>query len=87
MAEVDGTTVSLSWTAVTNPNYVRQVVRRRDVSVVPEDWTEITVGLDDTAYSDTGLTSGTTYRYRVRAYKDNGNYGEEKDGFADAVIP
>ena len=87
MVEVDGTTVDLSWTATTNPNYVRQVVRRRDVSVVPEDWTEITVGLDDTAYSDTGLTSGTTYRYRVRAYKDNGNYGEEKDGFSDAVIP
>ena len=87
MAEVDRTTVNLSWTAATNPNYVRQVVRRRDVSVVPEDWTEITVGLDDTAYSDTGLTSGVTYRYRVRAYKSNGHYGQEKEGFADAVIP
>ena len=87
MAEVDGTTVNLSWTAATNPNYVRQVLRRRDVSVVPEDWTEITVGLDGTAYSDTGLSSGVTYRYRVRAYKSNGHYGQEKEGFADAVIP
>ena len=81
--------MSLSWTAATNPNYVEQVVRRRDLSVSPTVWTEIDVGLEDTSYADTGLTSGKTYRYRVRAYKDRANnkYGEEVGGYVDAVIP
>ena len=89
MAEVDGMTVDLSWTAATNPNYVEQVVRRRDLSVSPLVWTEIDVGLEDTSYADTGLTSGKTYRYRVRAYKDRANnkYGEQVGGYVDAVIP
>ena len=45
------------------------------------------VGLNDTTYSDTGLTGGVTYRYRVRSYKQmvDGNYGES--GHAEAVIP
>ena len=87
MAVVDGTTVDLSWTAATNPNYVRQVVFRRDFAVNPIQWTEIPVGLNDATYSDTGLTSGITYRYRVRSYKQmvGGNYGES--GHAEAVIP
>ena len=84
---MDGTTVDLSWTVATNPNYVRQVVFRRDVAVNPIQWTEIDVGLNDTTYSDTGLTGGVTYRYRVRSYKQlvGGNYGES--GHAEAVIP
>ena len=88
-ATVSGTSVELSWELGTNPNYVEQVVLRRDLSVRPPVWTEIDVGLGDVSYVDTGLTSGETYRYRVRAYKDRANdrYGEEKGGFADAVIP
>ena len=87
MAVVAGTTVNLSWTVATNPNYVRQVVFRRDFAVNPIQWTEIPVVLDDATYSDTGLTSGITYRYRVRSYKQlvDGNYGES--GHAEAVIP
>ena len=86
---MNGTSVDLSWRLGTNPNYVEQVVRRRDLSVRPPVWTEIDVGLADTSYTDTGLTSGKTYRYRVRAYKDRASnkYGEEKGGFVDAVIP
>ena len=86
MAVVDGTTVDLSWTVATNPNYVRQVLFRRDFAVNPIQWTEIPVGLDDATYSDTGLTGGITYRYRVRSYKQmvGGNYGES--GHAEAVI-
>ena len=87
MAVVDGTTVDLSWTVATNPNYVRQVLFRRDFAVNPIQWTEIPVGLNDATYSDTGLTGGITYRYRVRSYKQmvGGNYGES--GHAEAVIP
>ena len=87
MAEVSGTTVNLSWTAATNPNYTSQRLLRRVAGVSPIQWTEIPLDVGVTTYTDTGLTSGTTYRYRVRAYKDNGNYGEEQGGFADAVIP
>ena len=88
MAAVDGTTVNLSWTAATNPNYTSQRLLRRVAGVSPIIWTEIPLAdANVTAYTDTGLTSGTTYRYRVRAYKDSGNYGGEKGGFADAVIP
>ena len=87
MAVLDGTTVELSWTAATNPNYVRQVLFRRNFGVNPIQWTEIAVGLNDTTYTDAGLTSGITYRYRVRSYKQlvGGNYGES--GHAEAVIP
>ena len=45
MAVVDGTTVDLSWTVATNPNYVRQVLFRRVSGVSPIQWTEIPVGL------------------------------------------
>ena len=87
VAVVDGTTVTLSWTAATNPNYTSQRLLRRVAGVSPVVWTEIPLAVDVTTYTDAGLTSGVTYRYRVRAYKDSGNYGEEKGGFADAVIP
>ena len=87
MAAVDETTVNLSWTAATNSNYTSQRLLRRVAGVSPIDWTEISVGVDDTTYMDTGLTSGTTYRYRVQGCKDNGNCGQQKGGFADAVIP
>ena len=68
-AEVDGTTVTLSWTAATNPNYTSQRLLRRVAGVSPVAWTEIPLAVDATTYTDTGLTSGVTYRYRVRAYK------------------
>ncbi|NIM69480.1 MAG: multicopper oxidase domain-containing protein [Xanthomonadales bacterium] len=33
------------------------------------------VGADTTTYADTGLTAGTTYHYRVRAFSPNGSSG------------
>ena len=69
---VSGTTVSLTWTAQTNPNYVTQIVRRRIAGVNPLSWTNFTVGINDTTYSDTTAVSGTTYVYRISALKANG---------------
>ena len=66
-ATVKGTAVELSWELGTNPNYVCQEVVRR---VIPGgSWVRDPVSVDATSHEDTGLTSGTTYRYRVRAYK------------------
>ena len=89
VAVVNGTTVNLSWTAATNPNYVRQVVFRRVAGVSPMQWTEIPVGLNETTYTDTGLTSGITYRYRVRSYKqlvDGKLWGEWSRGGCYSVV-
>ena len=58
MAVVDGTTVNLSWTAATNPNYTSQRLLRRVAGVSPIEWTEIPLAVDATTYMDTGLTSG-----------------------------
>ena len=69
MAVVDGTTACLSWTAATNPNYTSQRLLRRVFGVSPIQWTEIPIGVGVTTYTDVGLTSGVTYRYRVRGYK------------------
>lgn len=62
MAAVDGTTVNLSWTASTNPNYTSQRLLRRVAGVSPIQWTEMPLGVDVTTYTDKGLTSGVTYR-------------------------
>ena len=69
---VSGTTVNLTWTAHTNPNYVTQIVRRRIAGVNPLSWTDFPVGVNDTKYSDTTAVSGTTYVYRIYALKANG---------------
>jgi len=63
--------INLSWTDNTTyeTNYY---VERAPTSTGP--WTQIaSLGADVTSYSDTGLTTGTTYYYRVRAY-DGTNY-------------
>ena len=92
MAVVSGTTVNLSWTASTNPNFPHQRLVRRVASVTPIDWTLITVGGTDTAHEDVGLVSGVSYVYRVRAYRDaNPNVDdskiEEKGGSVTVTIP
>ena len=75
-ATMSGTTVNLTWTAHTNPNYGSQLVRRRVAGERPENWTEFTLGLNDTSYTDTTAVSGTRYIYRIRAVKENGTPGD-----------
>ena len=77
VAVTSGTSAVLSWELGTNPNYVRQLVLRRErASSAP--WVEIAVGLSDTTYTDTGLTSGRAYIYRIRAEKET--TGEDGSG-------
>ena len=85
-AVISGTNVVLTWTRGENPNYVSQVVRRRVAGVRPEQWTDVTVGVNDTTYTDTTVQSGTKYIYRVHALKNNGVKSETTNP-AYATIP
>lgn len=68
---VSGTRIDLLWTDNSDNESVFKIERRANG---PAGWMEIaTVVTDTTTYSDTNLTCGTTYRYRVRAYNENGH--------------
>lgn len=68
-AEASGT-VALTWTPGTNPNFVKQQVKRREPG---QPWSILAeVGTDVAAWSDATVESGKTYIYRVFARKANG---------------
>ncbi len=70
----DGVSVILSWTAGTDPDYVRQVVLRRQPGM--RKGTEITtISASDTTWTDTEVVSGEKYFYTVKAEKANGRGG------------
>jgi len=73
---INETQIDLSWTD-NSPNEDGFSIERSTDGVI---FAEIdTVGTDVTTYSDTGLTRGTTYYYRVRAFKQQGpttNYSD-----------
>ena len=61
---ISSTAINLSWT-VTSVTQTGFLLQRR---VGTGDWTTIaTPGATATSYSDTGLTAGTTYFYRIQA--------------------
>jgi YD repeat-containing protein len=66
--------INLAWTDNSNNESGFRIERSPNGS----SWSEIaTVGANATSYPNTGLTCGTTYYYRVRAYNGvgNSNYG------------
>ena len=60
-----GSVVTLNWMAATFNDVQSQQVRRR----IPWNvqWTDFTVGVNDTSWTDTSVVSGTSYIYRIRA--------------------
>ena len=62
-----GTTVNLRWTAHTNPDFQRQIVKRR-VATSGSTWTEFQIGLTDTTYRDSTGEANTRYIYRVQGF-------------------
>jgi len=71
---VSSSQINLSWTDNANNETGYKVERSPDGTT---GWTEIAGSLaaNSTSYSDNGLTSNTTYHYRVRASNTGGNSG------------
>ena len=84
-ASVVNRQVRLAWTPGTNPNYTSQTVKRREVQVNPVVWTDVSVGVSDSSYTDTTARAGVKYIYRIRASRSNG-YGALSNQ-ATVVIP
>jgi hypothetical protein len=77
------TQIDLTWTDNTTTETQFKVERSLDGST---GWTQIgTNSANDTTYSDTGLTPGTTYYYRVRAF--DGSINSAYSGTANAATP
>ncbi len=80
---VSSSQINLSWTDNSNKEAGFKIERKIGADGT---YSQIaTVGTNVTAFSNTGLTVGTTYYYRVRAYNfvDNSNYSNE----ANATTP
>ena len=78
-------TIDLAWTDASSDETGFKIERSLNGST---GWTQIgTAAADATSYSDTGLSSGTAYYYRVRAYNTYGNsaYSASANDTTDAA--
>ena len=75
VATVNNSSVELSWTPSTNPNYTEQNILRRIAGERPINWTKFPVNIDANSHTDSSGVSGITYIYRVEALKANGKGG------------
>ncbi|MHB1133468.1 MAG: S8 family serine peptidase [Chloroflexota bacterium] len=79
---VSGSQIDLAWTDNAGDETGYEIERALDgVGFSPLG----TVGANVKSYSDTGLTAGTTYSYRVRAYNGAGN--SAYSNMASAITP
>jgi phosphodiesterase/alkaline phosphatase D-like protein len=69
---VSSSQINLSWTDNSN-NETGFKIDQATNSSFTQNLTTVTVGVNVTTYSATGLASGTTYYYRVRATNGNGD--------------
>ncbi len=84
-ATADGTdTIDLTWNAVVGAD--DYYIYRAENSTDPDDFDQ--VGDDPvagTSYSDTGLTAGTKYYYKIKAHKTAGNGFSNYSAYDDAT--
>lgn len=85
IAVADTFSVALSWTDNSNNELGFRIERKDDSLSVPGTWTFVgSVGADETAFTDTGLTPFTVYSYKVYAYNAVGN--SESDSIQTVTI-
>jgi beta propeller repeat protein len=83
-AVVSPTQVNLHWTDNANNEAGYKIERRKSTVTT---WTVIkTLGANITSFNNTGLIAGTTYIYRVRAYK-NTAYSAYSNEITSAILP
>ncbi len=72
IASATSTQINLSWSASTDNVGVSQYLLERSISA-GSSFSQITA-VNTSSYTDTGLTAGTTYYYRVKAKDEAGNF-------------
>ena len=77
-AAVTSTQIDLSWTASTDDLLVSGYQVFRDAVAIATT--------SQTTYSDTGLTSGTSYSYYVQAFDWAGNYSSSSDAVSQTTL-
>ncbi len=75
---VSGSQINLSWTASSTSGVTYKVLRNA---------VQIASGLSSTAYSDSGLTAGTTYTYQVEAVNSQGTSAPSNAASATSSPP
>ncbi|RMG69750.1 MAG: hypothetical protein D6711_18910 [Chloroflexi bacterium] len=82
---VSTTQINLTW----NDNSDNETGFKIERSLNGSSWSQIAIiGANNTSYSNTGLSCGTTYYYRVRAYNDSGNSSySNTDSAATSTCP
>jgi glucosylceramidase len=79
--------INLTWTASTTPSVTYSVFRSTTSGFSPGSGNTIKTGLTTTSYSDTGLSSGTTYYYVVEAVGSTGtSYGSNQASAMTTVV-
>lgn len=87
-AQANGTSrIDLSWTDNANDENGFKIERKEGAGGTYAQIT--TVAADVTTYADQGLSPGTTYFYRVRAYNGSGHsaYSNEASATTDSIDP
>jgi hypothetical protein len=85
---VSGSMIALTWSDNSSTENGYKIERAPDSGGTPGTFTQIdTVGADVTLYEDTGLSSTTTYHYRVRAYNTGGDSGYSNTTSAATTPP
>ncbi|MBA4158598.1 MAG: fibronectin type III domain-containing protein, partial [Gemmatimonadetes bacterium] len=75
--------INLTWTDNASNESGFKIERAPDNNGAPGAYTQIaTVGANTTSYSNTGLSAGTRYWYRVRAYNADGDSGYSNESSA-----